>query len=105
MEKISKRIKKFIKDRNWEQFHTGSNLAKSISIESSELLEIFQWTEETEEVARVKEELADIIIYSIQLADKYDINLKDAINEKITKNEEKYPIDKSYGNSKKYDKI
>src|SRR5690554_2082629 len=105
MNEIIKRINKFKNDRNWDQFHTGANLAKSIAIESGELLELFQWEEETTKVDLLKEELADVMIYSIMLSEKYGLDIKEIINQKITKNEHKYPVDKSYGKSKKYNEF
>lgn len=100
-EEVKREVKKFTEDRNWDQFHTPDNLAKSIAIEAGELLECFQWSPEYEEQA-VKEELADVMNYCIQLADKLGISIEDAIIDKIRKNELKYPVEKSYGNSKKY---
>ena len=98
------RILKFSEDRDWDQFHTPANLAKSISIEANELLECFQWSPEYDKEA-AKEELADVMNYCIQLADKMGISIEDAIMEKIEKNARKYPIEKSYGNSKKYTEL
>ena len=104
-EKLIERIRSFTKDRNWSQFHTGENLAKSIIIEAGELLELFQWDSNLKDLDDLKDELADVLIYSILLADKYNLNISDIINEKISKNEEKYPVKKSYGNSKKYNEF
>jgi NTP pyrophosphatase (non-canonical NTP hydrolase) len=98
------RIIKFRDDRNWKQFHNPENLAKSISIESAELLECFQWNNEYDKTD-VVEELADVLIYSISMADILDVDIDDIINEKIKINNKKYPIDKSKGNSKKYGKL
>ena len=103
-EEVKREIKKFTEDRNWDQFHTLDNLAKSIVIEAGELLECFQWSPEYDEQA-VKEELADVMNYCIQLADKLGISIEDAIIEKIRKNDIKYPVDKSYGSSKKYTEL
>lgn len=105
MKEIIKKIKKFNKDREWDQFHSGSNIAKSIVIEAGELLEIFQWENETNKRDELKDELADVLIYCIQLADKYELDIKEIINEKISKNEKKYPVSKSKGNSKKYNEF
>lgn len=105
MNETIKRIIKFKNDRNWNQFHTGANLAKSIAIEAAELLELFQWEEETTKVDLLKEELADVFIYTIMLSEKYELDIKKIINQKIEKNENKYPVDKSYGNSKKYNEF
>ncbi|WP_242840796.1 nucleotide pyrophosphohydrolase [Butyrivibrio proteoclasticus] len=101
---VKKEVVKFTADRNWDQFHTPENLAKSISIEAAELLECFQWSPEYDKQA-AKEELADIMNYCILMADKMGIDVEEAIMEKIRKNAEKYPVDKSYGNSKKYTEL
>ncbi len=101
---VKKEVIKFTEDRNWDQFHTPENLAKSISIEAAELLECFQWSPDYDKQAAT-EELADIMNYCIQMADKMGINIEDAIMDKIKKNAEKYPIDKSYGSSKKYTEL
>ena len=103
-EEVKWEVKKFTEDRNWDQFHTPDNLAKSIVLEAGELLECFQWSPEYDEQA-VKEELADVMNYCIQLADKLGISIEDAIIEKIRKNDIKYPVDKSYGSSKKYTEL
>ena len=102
--KVMEAIKKFTKDRNWEQFHSGANLAKSISIEAAELLEVFQWSSQEESVDKVKEELADVLIYCIDMAMHYNLDIDKIIMDKIQVNEKKYPIEKAYGNSKKYNK-
>ena len=99
---VMEAIKKFTKDRNWEQFHSGANLAKSISIEAAELLEVFQWSDDEESIDKVKEELADVLIYCIDMAMHYDLDIDKIIMDKIKVNEKKYPIAKAYGNSKKY---
>ncbi len=97
-------LRQFVSERNWEQFHTPENLAKSISIESAELLELFQWAEPSN-LEDVKDELADILTYCILLADKYDLDVEEIILEKLDKTKSKYPIDKSYGSSEKYDRL
>lgn len=102
---LSDRIKKFNDDRDWNQFHTPSNLAKSISIESGELLECFQWNEMDYDKESVLEELADITNYCIQLAQVLDVDLIDIINKKMDKSEQKYPIDKAKGISTKYNRL
>ncbi len=104
MEKAKREIIKFAKDRDWDQFHTPENLAKSISIEAGELLECFQWNSkfDKEEVA---DELADVVNYCILLGNKLNIDLEEIVLSKIKKNELKYPIDKSKGKSNKYDKL
>ena len=83
-------IIKFRDERVWEKYHTPANLAKSISIEASELLELFQWSDNAD-LERIKEELADVLIYSITLAEKLELNIKTIILEKIEKNRIKYP--------------
>lgn len=105
MENIKKRIKDFSNSRNWNQFHSGSNLAKSISIEANELLELFQWSDETDKIDEIKDEVADIFIYTIMLSEKYEIDIIESVNNKIDKNEKKYPVSKSYGSSKKYKEL
>ncbi len=99
------RIRKFTEDRDWEQFHIPANLAKSIVIEAAELLECFQWSDEKYDLQHVKEELADIIIYSRNLLDKLGLDVDDIINMKMAQNETKYPIEKSRGSAVKYDQL
>ena len=103
-EDVKKEVIKFTEDRNWDQFHTPENLAKSISIEAAELLECFQWNAEYDKEAAT-EELADIMNYCILMADKMGVNLEQAIMDKIQKNKEKYPVEKSFGSSKKYTEL
>jgi len=98
-------ILKFRDDRNWKQFHTPSNLAKSISIESAELLENFQWNESSFDFNDLKDEIADIYIYILLLSNSLNIDLEDAAKEKVRKNELKYPIKLSKNSSKKYTKF
>lgn len=99
------RIKKFNSDRNWEQFHSPANLAKGLSIEASELLECFLWDEENYNIDKVKEELADVIIYVQDLLDKLNLDVDEIVNNKMCQNEAKYPIEKAYGRSNKYDEL
>lgn len=103
--RIEERIRKFTTDRNWDQFHTGENLAKSLVLEAAELLELYQWECEVKDIERLKEELADVLIYSIMIADKYDLDIEDIIMKKMDKNEKKYPVEKSYGKSDKYNEL
>ncbi len=103
-EDTCKRIAKFTEDRDWDQFHTPENLAKSIAIESGELLECFQWNADADEEA-LREELADVMNYCIQLAQKKNYDICEILNSKIDKNEKKYPVDKAKGSSVKYDKL
>jgi NTP pyrophosphatase (non-canonical NTP hydrolase) len=105
LKEILEKLIKFRDDRNWQQFHTPENLAKSISIEASELLENFQWGDQNADIDNIKEELADIFGYVLLLCKELDIDLIDVTNKKIIKNEKKYPIDKSYGKSEKYNKL
>ena len=99
------RIKKFRDDRDWQQFHTPSNLAKAISIEAGELLEEFLWDNDNFNLQNVKEELADVIIYCIHMANALDVNIEDIINMKMDKNELKYPVEKAKGKSTKYTEL
>ena len=99
------RIRQFTIDRDWDQFHSPANLAKSISIEANELLECFQWSDDDYDLEHVKEELADVLVYCYDMLDKLNLNDDDIINSKMEKNEKKYPIDKSKGSSKKYDEL
>ncbi|MCR5740911.1 MAG: nucleotide pyrophosphohydrolase [Gammaproteobacteria bacterium] len=96
------RIRNFTIDRDWDQFHSPSNLAKSISIEAAELLECFQWSDTDYDLEHVKEELADVIVYCQDLADKLGLDIDEIVNSKMEKNEKKYPVEKSKGSSKKY---
>lgn len=93
-EKTLTRIRKFTEDRNWDQFHSPANLAKYISIEASELLECFQWNEENFDLQHVKEELADVIIYSQDLLDKLNLDVDEIVDMKMAMNEKKYPVEK-----------
>ncbi|MCK9536747.1 MAG: nucleotide pyrophosphohydrolase [Bacilli bacterium] len=104
-EKVMEKIIEFRNRRNWEQFHTGDNLSKSLVIEASELLELFQWGHEAKDVEKLKEELADVLIYALLIAEKYDLNIDEIILDKIKKNEKKYPVEKAYGSSKKYNEL
>jgi NTP pyrophosphatase (non-canonical NTP hydrolase) len=101
MRELIDKVIKFRDERNWKQFHTPENLSKSIVLEAAELLENFQWNNDYK-LEKVKEELADIFIYSILLADQLNVNIVEIANEKLEKNKEKYPVHKSYGSSKKY---
>lgn len=103
-DKALEALRKFVAARDWKQFHTRVNLAKSISIEAAELLELFQWDENPDE-ERVREELADVLAYCLHLADDLGIDIDDLVLEKVAKNESKYPIEKSRGKSQKYDRL
>lgn len=99
------RIRKFTEDRDWDQFHSPANLAKSIVIEAAELLECFQWSDEEYDLQHVKEELADVMVYCQNLLDKLGLDADEIINMKMTQNEVKYPVDKAKGKSDKYDQL
>lgn len=98
-------IDDFARERDWEQFHTPANLAKSIAIESGELLECFQWNEDEFDLAQVKEELADVLNYCMRLASVLDLDVRQIVLDKIEKNRAKYPIEKAKGCSVKYDRL
>ena len=104
LEELNQRIKRFNDDRDWNQFHTPSNLAKSISIEANELLECYQWSEDAN-IDSVKEELADVMNYCLQLAQVLNVDIIDIIQAKMDKNEKKYPVEKAKGVATKYDKL
>ncbi|OUQ07012.1 nucleotide pyrophosphohydrolase [Erysipelatoclostridium sp. An15] len=103
-EKAIKEIIKFNKERDWDQFHSPENLAKSIAIEAGELLECFQWDNNYNKEA-VCEELADVVNYCILMADKLNVNLEEIVLNKLEKNRQKYPVEKSKGSSKKYNEL
>jgi NTP pyrophosphatase (non-canonical NTP hydrolase) len=97
-EKIKNEIKEFVEERDWEQFHTPKNLSMALSVEASELLEIFQWQKEEEyknatekEKEMIKDEIADILYYLVRISEKLNINIEEAFFNKMKKNREKYP--------------
>tara|TARA_B100001964_G_C14150894_1_gene561981 strand:- start:336 stop:686 length:351 start_codon:yes stop_codon:yes gene_type:complete len=107
--KIQNQLQKFASERDWEQFHTPKNLAMALSVEAAELVEIFQWLNPEEsklpdkrQLELINSEVADIAMYLLRFCDLLDVNLEDAIQTKIVKNAEKYPINLSKGNAKKY---
>ena len=104
-QKTLDRIIKFTADRDWDQFHSPANLAKSISIEANELLECFQWSDDNYDLQSVKEELADVIVYCIDMLDKLGLDADEIINAKMDKNEAKYPVEKARGIATKYDRL
>ena len=99
----------FREDRDWSQFHNPKDLALSICLEAAELLEVFQWSgadlEVAPKAAEAKEELADVAIYCIYMADRLGVDLADAISDKIDANGEKYPVEKSRSSSRKYTEL
>ena len=103
------RVLRFRDDRDWRQFHTPKDLAISMSLEAAELLELFQWSgtdlECTEKREKLREELADILSYCILMADVCGLDLDEIMNEKVTKNEAKYPVEKARGNAAKYTEL
>ncbi len=99
------RIRKFSEDRDWDQFHSPANIAKSIVIEAAELLECFQWSDDQYDLQHVKEELADVMVYCQNLLDKLGLDADEIINMKMKQNEEKYPVEKAKGKSDKYNQL
>lgn len=104
MDELKDELIKFQKERDWKKFHTPENLAKSISIEAAELLEHFQWGKEYD-FQEVADELADVLIYCIYMADAMNFDIREIISNKMEKNALKYPVDKSKGNAKKYTEL
>lgn len=97
---------KFRDARDWDQFHNPKDLALAINVEAGELLELYLWKGHNEaNVERVKEELADIFAYALLLANKYDLDVKQIVLDKIASNNEKYPVEKAKGTAKKYDEL
>ena len=109
LEQLRLKLREFAAERDWDQFHSPKNLAMALSVEASELVECFQWlTEEqsralsAQQLAAGTEEIADIQLYLIRLADKLDVDIRNAVSDKFKKNEAKYPADKVRGSAKKY---
>jgi NTP pyrophosphatase (non-canonical NTP hydrolase) len=103
---LQQQIAQFSKERDWDQFHNGKDLAIGLSIEASELLEAFLWKNpEDVNVEKVKEELADVFNYALQIATKYDLDVKQIVEEKLAKNAAKYPVEKAKGVATKYDEL
>lgn len=106
LEELREKIVQFTRERNWDQFHNGKDLALALSIEAAELNEVFLWKNASDvNVEKVKEELADVLNYAILIADKYNLDIKQIVLNKIQKNAEKYPVEKSYGSAKKYNEL
>lgn len=108
-DEVIAKVLKFRDDRDWRQFHNGKDLAISLSLEASELLEIFQWSATDllveEKLDAMKEELADIIMYSLLFADKYNIDVNEILLKKLEKNNIKYPVEKAKGRKDKYTEL
>ena len=105
IELIMKEIVRFTEDRDWDQFHSPANLAKSIVIEAAELLECFQWCDDNFNLQHVKEELADVLVYSQNLLDKLGLDADEIVNMKMDQNEAKYPVEKAKGSAAKYTEL
>lgn len=106
LQELRKAIVEFTQERDWDQFHNGKDLALALSIEAAELNEAFLWKDASEiNVEKVKEELADIVNYALLIADKYNLDVKQIVLDKLKRNAEKYPVEKAYGNAKKYNEL
>ena len=106
LEELREAIVKFTQERDWDQFHNGKDLALALSIEAAELNEAFLWKDASKvNVEKVKEELADIVNYAILIADKYNLDIKKIVLDKLKRNAEKYPVEKAYGSAKKYNEL
>ena len=106
LQELRKAIVEFTQERDWDQFHNGKDLALALSIEAAELNEAFLWKDASEvNVEKVKEELADIVNYALLIADKYNLDVKQIVLNKLKRNAEKYPVEKAYGNAKKYNEL
>lgn len=99
-------VNRFTEERDWDQFHNPKDLAIAISLEASELLEAFLWKKPEEaKIEKIREELADVINYSLLLASKYNLDVKEIVMEKLRRNAEKYPAEKARGTAKKYNEL
>lgn len=107
--KLVQRIKIFCDERDWSQFHDPKNLAISLNLEAAEVLELFQWTKDNqlkpERASKINEELADVLYWLIMLSNHYNVDLAEALEEKMRQNEQKYPIEKAKGKSSKYNEL
>jgi NTP pyrophosphatase (non-canonical NTP hydrolase) len=101
---LLEQLRAFVTEREWQQFHTSENLAKSISIEAAELLELYQWDSNADE-ARLKEELADVLTYCLLLADRHNFDVSEIVLQKLEQTKAKYPVEKAKGKSVKYDRL
>ena len=107
MEELKIQIKEFIRARDWEQYHAPKNLAMALSAETAEILEIFQWKKTEDELSdkeqkALRQEIGDVLVYLIELADKFGIDIVEAAREKMLLNEGKYPVEKAKGKADKY---
>ena len=106
LQELRKAIVEFTQERDWDQFHNAKDLALALSIEAAELNEAFLWKDASEvNVEKVKEELADVFNYAILIADKFNLDVKHIVLDKLQRNAEKYPVEKAYGNAKKYSEL
>ena len=114
MHELKDKVREFCEERDWDQFHDAKELAIALSIEASELLEIFRWKtpEEVKELFNnekkkedIEDEMADVLYFLVRIAQIYDLDLSDALDKKMKKNEEKYPVDKARGSNKKYNEF
>lgn len=106
IEELTNAIRQFTEERDWDQFHNGKDLAIALSLEASELLEAYLWkAAEDVKVEKVKEELADVFNYALQIADKYNLDVKQIVMDKLARNAEKYPVEKAKGSAKKYNEL
>jgi NTP pyrophosphatase (non-canonical NTP hydrolase) len=114
VEQIQKQLRVFAKERDWEQFHTPKNLAAALVVEASELLEIFQWLNDAQAISikddvarmrKIEEEMADVTLYLLRLADVLSLDLQKAVDRKLSLNAKKYPVEKARGNAKKYNDL
>ena len=106
IEELILEIRRFSEERDWDQFHNGKDVALALSIEAAELNEAFLWKRpENVNVDKVKEELADVLNYALMMADKYNLDVKQIVLDKLRKNAEKYPVEKAKGSAKKYNEL
>ena len=106
IETIQAELRKFNQERDWDQFHNGKDLAIGLSVEASELLECFLWKKPEEvPIDKIREELADVLNYAFQMADKYNLDIKEIMLDKIQRNARKYPVETAKGSAKKYDEL
>lgn len=106
IQEILDELRRFNSERDWDQFHNGKDLAVALSIEASELLEAFLWkSAEEAPLSKIKEELADVLNYAFQMADRYNLDIKQIMLDKLAKNAAKYPVEKAKGSAKKYNEL